>query len=135
MAPLLDLRQVAIRFGGVTALDGVDLAVASQEIHGLIGPNGAGKTTLLNVICRIARPNAGAACYAGQDLLRVEPQRLAALGISRTFQNLALIDDASVIDNVLIGLHSHRPGGLIDQPGCIRPRPPRDRSAPHTAMR
>jgi ABC-type branched-subunit amino acid transport system ATPase component len=134
MTPLLDLRQVAIRFGGVTALDGVDLAVASQEIHGLIGPNGAGKTTLLNVICRIARPNAGAACYAGQDLLRVEPQRLAALGISRTFQNLALIDDASVIDNVLIGLHAHRPGGLIDELVCIRRGRRRERAAHETAM-
>jgi ABC-type branched-subunit amino acid transport system ATPase component len=120
MTPLLDLRQVAIRFGGVTALDGVDLAVAAAEIHGLIGPNGAGKTTLLNVICRIANPNLGALRYAGEDLLAVKPQRLAALGISRTFQNLALIDDASVIDNVLIGLHAHRPGGLIDELVCIR---------------
>jgi len=134
MTPLLELRQVAVRFGGVTALDGVDLVIPSEEIHGLIGPNGAGKTTLLNVICRIARPQEGTLSYAGQDLLLFEPQRLAGLGISRTFQNLALIDGASVIDNVLIGLHAHRPGGLIDELACVGRGWRRERAARETAM-
>jgi branched-chain amino acid transport system ATP-binding protein len=113
--PMLDLRDVVVRFGGVTALDGVDLSVAPGEIHGLIGPNGAGKTTLLNVISRIATPDAGVVRYEHRNLLLEQDYRLATLGISRTFQNLALIDDASVLDNVLIGLHAHRPGGLVDE--------------------
>ena len=112
---LLELRGIAVHFGGVKALDAVDLSIAAGQIHGLIGPNGAGKTTLLNVICRIVHPNAGEARYQGQDLLMQRPDRLAALGISRTFQNLALMDDATVVDNVLIGLHAHRPGGLVDE--------------------
>ena len=112
---LLELRGIAVRFGGVKALDAVDLSIAAGQIHGLIGPNGAGKTTLLNVICRIVPPTAGEARYQGQDLLQQRPERLAALGISRTFQNLALMDDATVVDNVLIGLHAHRPGGLVDE--------------------
>ena len=112
---LLELRGIAVHFGGVKALEAVDLSIASGQIHGLIGPNGAGKTTLLNVICRIVRPSAGEARYQGQDLLQQQPDRLAAMGISRTFQNLALMDDATVVDNVLIGLHAHRPGGLVDE--------------------
>ncbi|MDB5846703.1 MAG: livG [Rhodoferax sp.] len=112
---LLDLQDIAVRFGGVSALDGVKLSVNAGHIHGLIGPNGAGKTTLLNVICRIVAPTAGILRYDGRDLLPVRADRLSALGISRTFQNLALINDASVIDNVLIGLHAHRPGGLLDE--------------------
>lgn len=114
-AALLDLRQVEVRFGGVKALQSVDIAVAHRHIHGLIGPNGAGKTTLLNVICRIVQPTSGSVRYAGKDLVPQRADRLAALGISRTFQNLALMDDATVLDNVLIGLHAHRPGGLADE--------------------
>jgi ABC-type branched-subunit amino acid transport system ATPase component len=112
---LLELRGVAVHFGGVKALEAVDLCIAPGQIHGLIGPNGAGKTTLLNVICRIVRPSAGELHYQGRDLLPQRPERLAALGIGRTFQNLALMDDATVLDNVMIGLHAHRPGGLVDE--------------------
>lgn len=112
---LLELRDIAVHFGGVTALEAVDLRLASGQIHGLIGPNGAGKTTLLNVICRIVAPSAGQVHYQGRDLLLQRPDVLAGLGISRTFQNLALIDSATVLDNVLIGLHAHHPGGLVDE--------------------
>lgn len=118
--PLLDLKGVAVRFGGVNALDGVDVAVGRGHIHGLIGPNGAGKTTLLNVICRIVTPNSGTLLYQGNELLSARADELPALGISRTFQNLALIDDATVLDNVLIGLHAHCPGGLMDELVFVR---------------
>ena len=131
---MLDLRAVVIRFGGVTALDGVDLSVATGAIHGLIGPNGAGKTTLLNVISRIATPNAGVVRYETRDLLQEAPYRLAALGISRTFQNLALIDDASVLDNILIGLHAHRPGGLVDELVRVRRGRQREREVRASAF-
>ena len=133
-AALLDLRQVAIRFGGVVALDGVDLSVAQGDIHGLIGPNGAGKTTLLNVICRIVTPDAGSLRYQDADLLPQPADRLARLGISRTFQNLALIDDANVHDNVLIGLHAHRPGGLVDELLLVRRGQRREHEARDSAL-
>ena len=133
-SPLLDLKGVAVRFGGVNALDGVDVAVAQGHIHGLIGPNGAGKTTLLNVICRIVTPNEGELSYQGRNLLSTRADQLPGLGISRTFQNLALIDDASVLDNVLIGLHAHRPGGLMDELVFVRRGRRHEREARDVAM-
>jgi branched-chain amino acid transport system permease protein len=104
--PLLVASGVSIRFGGVTALDGVSLTVASGEIRALIGPNGSGKTTLLNVLTRIYRPDAGTVTYDGRDLLRCPPHALAALGVARTFQNLELFARMTVLDNVLVGLHA-----------------------------
>ena len=132
--PLLNIQGAAVRFGGVNALDGVNLAVSQGHIHGLIGPNGAGKTTLLNVICRIVTPNRGALSYEGRDLLSARADELSSLGISRTFQNLALIDDATVLDNVLIGLHAHRPGGLMDELVFVRRGRRHEREARDIAM-
>ena len=133
-SPLLNLQDVAVRFGGVSALDGVNVAVERGHIHGLIGPNGAGKTTLLNVICRIVTPNGGMLSYEGSDLLSARADQLPSLGISRTFQNLALIDDATVLDNVLIGLHAHRPGGLMDELVFVRRGRRHEREARDIAM-
>jgi len=127
--PLLSLQDISVRFGGVHALDRVCLSVDTGHIHGLIGPNGAGKTTLLNVISRIVTPSAGAMQYDNSDLLTVKPDRLSAVGISRTFQNLALVNDATVLDNVMIGLHAHRPGGLLDELVCVRRGRRREREA------
>lgn len=132
--PLLNLQDVAVRFGGVNALDGVNVTVGQDHIHGLIGPNGAGKTTLLNVICRIVTPNSGTVSYEGKDILSARADELSSLGISRTFQNLALIDDATVLDNVLIGLHAHRPGGLMDELVCVRRGLRHEREARDVAM-
>lgn len=134
MRQLLNLESIAVRFGGVHALDGVNLAVDQGHIHGLIGPNGAGKTTLLNVICRIVVPNGGTLAYAGRDLLSARAVELSSLGISRTFQNLALIDDATVLDNVLIGLHAHRPGGLMDELVFVRRGRRHEREARDVAL-
>lgn len=134
MSAILDLHGIAVRFGGVNALDGVALSVEQGHIHGLIGPNGAGKTTLLNVISRIVTPNEGTLLYNGQNLLASRAEQLPTLGISRTFQNLALIDDATVLDNVLIGLHSHRPGGLMDELVFVRRGRRHEREARDIAM-
>jgi branched-chain amino acid transport system permease protein len=97
---LLELERLAIAFGGVRALDGVSLAVARGEIFGLIGPNGSGKTTLVNCITRIYTPQAGRLAFNGRDILPLAPFELARLGVARTFQNINLIDEMSVLDNV-----------------------------------
>jgi branched-chain amino acid transport system ATP-binding protein len=110
---LLSLRDVSIQFGGVTALDGVSFDVRAGRVCGLIGPNGAGKTTLFNCITRIYQPTGGSITWEGGDLLALRPHRLAAAGIARTFQNLALFGDMSVIDNAMVGGTSQGRVGLL----------------------
>jgi len=100
---LLEIRDVSKRFGGVRALDGVSLACEEGRICGLIGPNGSGKTTLFNTISAIYRPDGGEIVFAGTSLAGMARHRVAALGIGRTFQNLALFRTLSVADNVLTG--------------------------------
>ena len=101
--PLLELRNVTRRFGGVVALDDVSLDVEEGEIAGLIGPNGAGKTTAFNVITRLYRPNAGEVVFAGESLLRTPAHKIVRRGIARTFQNVELFSSMTVLDNVLVG--------------------------------
>jgi branched-chain amino acid transport system ATP-binding protein len=104
---LLSVRDLGIRFGGVTALDGVSFDVASGHIVGLIGPNGAGKTSLFNCISRLYQPSAGSILFEqDHDLLKLRPHQVIHLGISRTFQNVALFGRMSVLDNVLVGEHA-----------------------------
>jgi branched-chain amino acid transport system ATP-binding protein len=105
-APLLDVRDVAVRFGGIVALDGISFAIEDGQILGLIGPNGAGKTTLFNCISRIYTPSRGDILFEGESMLRRPPHRIAEIGIGRTFQNLALFAPQSVLDNVRIGEHA-----------------------------
>ncbi len=100
--PLLEVRDVALRFGGVRALDGVSLALERGEIFGLIGPNGSGKTTLVNCVTRIYAPQSGAIVFAGADLTRLAPYEVARRGIARTFQNVNLVDEMSALDNVAV---------------------------------
>ena len=104
--PLLSLNGVAIRFGGIVALDGVSFDIAPGTIQGLIGPNGAGKTTLFNCITRLYTPNEGDVRLAGRSILKVPAHRIAGLGITRTFQNLALFSSMTVRDNVRVGAHT-----------------------------
>src|SRR5215831_7019126 len=104
--PLLDVRDVALRFGGIVALDGVSFDLDEGQILGLIGPNGAGKTTLFNCLSRLYTPNRGDVLFDGRSLLHRPPHRIAELGIARTFQNLALFPAQSVFDNVRIGGHA-----------------------------
>jgi branched-chain amino acid transport system ATP-binding protein len=108
MSALLSVEGLSVHFGGVKALSDVNLHVTDGTIHGLIGPNGAGKTTLLNCIGRVIHPDAGAITLDGASLLARAPHELPALGIARTFQNLALMEDSSVLENVLLGVGQAR---------------------------
>jgi branched-chain amino acid transport system ATP-binding protein len=106
--PLLQLRNVTRRFGGVVALDDVSLDVEQGEIAGLIGPNGAGKTTAFNVITRLYRPESGEVTFDGESLLATPPHRVVRRGIARTFQNVELFPTMTVLENVLVGAHTRR---------------------------
>ncbi len=102
-APVLHVENVGLSFGAVVALSGVSFDVGAGEIFGLIGPNGAGKTTLFNLLSCIYAPTAGTIRYLGKDMSGYRPHHLASLGIARTFQNLALFPELSVLENVLVG--------------------------------
>jgi branched-chain amino acid transport system ATP-binding protein len=102
----LSVRDVSIRFGGIVALDRVSFDVAEGSILGLIGPNGAGKTTLFNCVTRLYRPSAGQIIFDGRDLLRDRPHQIISRGVARTFQNVELFRRMTVLDNVLVGLHT-----------------------------
>jgi len=99
-----------MRFGGITALANVSFAIAQHNINGLIGPNGAGKTTCFNCITRLYQPASGSIAFRGDDLLRRSAFEIVSRGITRTFQNGGLFAHLSVLDNVLIGLHSRKLG-------------------------
>jgi branched-chain amino acid transport system ATP-binding protein len=103
--PLLEVRDLAVRFGGVVALDRVSFSVETGQVVALIGPNGAGKTTLFNVITRVYRPGAGTVLVDGESVLKMSPHEVIRRGVARTFQNLALFRSMSVLDNVLVGDH------------------------------
>jgi branched-chain amino acid transport system ATP-binding protein len=105
---LLQVDRLSVQFGGVHAVSDVSFAVRPGEVFTLIGPNGAGKTTVFNLISRIYQPSAGRIAFEGMDLLRVPAHRIAELGIARTFQNIELFEHASVLQNLLIGRHTHR---------------------------
>jgi branched-chain amino acid transport system ATP-binding protein len=102
-APQLRVERLTVRFGGVTALDGVSFDVEAGQVCGLIGPNGAGKTTLFDCVSRLTRPQHGAIHFEGHDLLALEPHQVSALGIARTFQHLGLFGSLSVRENVMLG--------------------------------
>ena len=110
----LTLTGVSKRFGGVVAVSGVTLTVERGEIFGLIGPNGAGKTTLVNVASGQYRPDTGAVELDGREIARLAPHRRAALGLSRTFQNVRLFPDQTVFENVAIGAYLTGHSGLVD---------------------
>ena len=103
---LLTVEHLTRRFGGVIALDDVSFDVPQGQILGLIGPNGAGKTTAFNVITRLYKPDSGAVLYDGEDLLKLPPYEVVRRGIARTFQNIALFSQMSVLENVLVGAHT-----------------------------
>lgn len=104
---LLQIENVGIRFGGLQALQGVDLEIQQGEIFGLLGPNGAGKTTLFNVISGLTATSSGSVRWRGASLDGLSNHRIARLGIARTFQNLRLFSSLSCLDNVLVGMHQH----------------------------
>jgi len=111
---LLSVHDVSVRFGGVLAVNRVSFDVMQGEVFTLIGPNGAGKTTVFNLISRIYTPSSGTIEFGGRDLLAEPPHAVAALGIARTFQNIELFEQASVLQNLLIGRHTRRSTNLLD---------------------
>jgi branched-chain amino acid transport system ATP-binding protein len=124
----LEVEGVTVRFGGLTALDGVSLAVAPGEVVGVIGPNGAGKTTLFNVICGFVRADAGTVRWDGAALDRVRPHELARRGIVRTLQGVGLFAGLTALENVMVGAEpTARAGALSGLLGL--PRSDRDEAA------
>ena len=114
-AAALRLEAIALSFGGVMALAGLDLCVRKGDIHAIIGPNGAGKSSVLNVISGIYRPDRGSVAIASKRFAHVPTQRLAQLGIARTFQNLALFKRLSVLDNIVTGCVASTRAGFAGQ--------------------
>ncbi|KXU36206.1 high-affinity branched-chain amino acid ABC transporter ATP-binding protein LivG [Cephaloticoccus capnophilus] len=108
MTPLLEIANATIRFGGLSAVSAIDLAIGSGELVGLIGPNGAGKTTAFNLITGVYPPSEGRVCFGGRDLTGLPPYARARLGIARTFQNIRLFGSLSVFDNVRAACNLHR---------------------------
>lgn len=101
----LEVKDINLSFGGIKALQGIDLAVQKGEIYSIIGPNGAGKTSLLNCISGRYRPQKGRMYFEGTDITDLRPNQRCTLGLGRTFQNLALFGHMSVLDNILVGRH------------------------------
>ena len=116
--PVLQLEDISLRFGGVTALAGFGMEVRKGELLALIGPNGAGKTSVLNCISGLYRAQEGAITLTGRDggrhaLHRLPPHRIAALGVARTFQNIELFKHMTVLENLMLGRHVHMRGGVL----------------------
>jgi branched-chain amino acid transport system ATP-binding protein len=107
VSPFLELKAVTKRFGGLVAVNDVGLTVEQGQIYSLIGPNGAGKTTVFNLISAVFRPTSGSILFEGRDLTRLPTHALARLGIARTFQNLAVFKHETVVNNLLVGMHTH----------------------------
>ena len=111
--PLLSARDLSLRFGGVVAVNNVGFDVRRGEVFTMIGPNGAGKTSVFNLISRIYDATTGEITFEGRSISRLPAHRIAELGIARTFQNIELFENASVLQNLLIGHHVHRSSSLI----------------------
>ena len=111
---LLQTQSLGVSFGGLLALDNLNLALPEGGLYGLIGPNGAGKTTVFNLLSGFLKPTQGTMAFSGQDLHGWPPHLRTRLGVARTFQNIRLFEDLSVLDNVLVGLHCRRQTGWWD---------------------
>jgi len=113
MSQLLSFKDVTLRFGGITALNSVNFEVNPGELYAIIGPNGAGKTSIFNCISGIYRPTEGDVTYGTSSIPNLRPDQVANLGIARTFQNIELFENMTVIDNILFGAHSQLNYGSI----------------------
>ena len=109
----LEVKDITLRFGGVTAVKGVGFNVEQGTIHAIIGPNGAGKTSMLNCISGVYHPQEGRIVLDGQDITTLSAYARTGLGLARTFQNIALFKGMTVLDNLLIGRHTHQKTGLL----------------------
>ena len=117
---LLNVQQCTIRFGGLTAVNALDLRINAGQLVGLIGPNGAGKTTVFNLITGVYEPTEGAISFRGQNVHGLRPYQITAHGIARTFQNIRLFPSLSVFDNVRVAFHLHLVSGLTHALGRAR---------------
>ena len=104
--PILEVKGLGIDFGGLTAVNNLNLTINNRDIYGLIGPNGAGKTTVFNMLTKVYQPTRGTIIFNGQDTKKLSVIDANKLGIARTFQNIRLFNELSVIDNVIIGMHN-----------------------------
>src|SRR3569833_433438 len=111
--PLLAVRDVSVVFGGIVALNGISIDMHYGQILGLIGPNGAGKTTLFNCLSRLYEPSSGYIIMEKNSILLREPHKISEIGIGRTFQNVALFPNLSVMDNVRVGAHARTSGDIV----------------------
>jgi branched-chain amino acid transport system ATP-binding protein len=118
-ASLLATNAVSKRFGGLVAVDGLDFELGKGQIASVIGPNGAGKTTFFNMLTGLYRPTTGSISYEGREISRARPDRITAMGIARTFQNIRLFPTMSALENVMIGQHARMRAGIFGS--IIRP--------------
>src|SRR5512143_3834611 len=112
--PLLQTKGVVKRFGGLLAVNKMDFAIEKGEIVSIIGPNGAGKTTFFNTLTGIYQPDEGQITFNGKSLRKLRPDQIASRGISRTFQNIRLFGNMSVIENIMVGMHVHLKQSPVD---------------------
>ena len=110
---ILTTQKVTKRFGGLFAVDDLDLEIKEHSIHSIIGPNGAGKTTFFNCVTGFYRPEVGEILFNGHSLVGLLPDRIVRLGITRTYQNIRLFPNLTALENILVGLHSHLRSGFI----------------------
>lgn len=103
---ILDIQKLCVSFGGIRAVDNLDLSIGKEEIVGIIGPNGSGKSTVINLITGVIKPDSGTILFKGQDITGTPPYLLSRLGISRIFQNIRIFKSMTVLENVVVGLHS-----------------------------
>jgi len=113
VSAILEIHALTKRFGGLTAVDNVDLAVERGEIRALIGPNGSGKSTVLNLVSGVYIPTSGTILFQGRSALQQRPHRLVEAGMKRTFQTSRLFRDLTVLENVMLGIHGQTRGGLL----------------------
>ena len=112
---LLELKNVTLKFGGVTAVNDLSMSVEEGQVFALVGPNGAGKSTVFNMISRFYTPVTGSITFDGEDLLKRKPHDVPHLGIARTFQNIELFERATVLQNLLVGRHRHRRTTMLEE--------------------
>lgn len=110
---LLEARKISIQFGGLKAVDSLDFHINRGELIGLIGPNGAGKTTVFNMLTGVYQPTSGSVIFNGEDIQGLKPYQVSRKGMTRTFQNIRLFKDLSVIENVLVGGSQHLTYGIL----------------------
>jgi len=113
-APILDIQELSIQFGGLRAVNNFDLLLKPHDLQGLIGPNGAGKTTVFNMITGVYVPTTGRIFLQGEEITGLEPHEINHMGIARTFQNIRLFPSLTVLDNVRIAYHTHAGYSFLD---------------------